>query len=178
MTEETIITGVLEREGGDQFTDRATDNGGPTKYGVTAATLGAYRALGRPATRAEVQALTEEEAREIYRKRFIIAPGFVSANVAFEPLRVQLIDFGVNSGPARAVRWLQRVLQVPVSGVLDGQTIRALQAAQPHLVNDALVAARLYMIDSATDDGSIHKSNEEGLESRALQFCLARTRVN
>ena len=58
MTEDAIITGVLKREGGSRFTDLATDRGGPTKYGITAATLGAYRGLGRSATRQEVMDLT------------------------------------------------------------------------------------------------------------------------
>lgn len=174
MTEDQIVTEILRREGGAKFTDLPTDNGGPTKFGVTAATLGAYRNLGRPATRSEVQQLTESEARSIYRKRYISGPGFIATTIAYEPLRIQLIDFGVNSGPPRAIRWLQRVLHVPVTSVLDRFTRDAIAAAPGYLVNDALVAARCFMLDQATDDGTIHKANEEGLESRALSFFVSR----
>jgi hypothetical protein len=41
-------------------------------------------------------------------------------------------------------------------------------------LNDALVAARSYMIDRAEDQGVIRPEDEEGVESRALSFFLAK----
>jgi lysozyme family protein len=175
MTAQAIIAGVLEREGG--FVHHPADKGGPTKFGITAAVLGEWRRLGRQATRAEVAALEAPEATDIYFRRFILGPNFTPLYVPFEPLRVQLIDFGINSGPARAIRWLQRVLRLPPSGVLDGETRQRLQELQAAgllpLVNDALVAARCYMVDRWTDADERQKPFEEGVESRALGFFLA-----
>lgn len=181
MTEAEIISGVVDREGG--YVADNKDKGGPTKYGITAATLGAWRGYGHPASPQQVLELEPWEAEAIYRTEFILAPGFVVANIPYEPLRTQLIDFGVNSGPARAIRWLQRVIGVPVTGRMDLVTVGWLRNASIEhvngrqidaLVNDALVASRAYMIDQATDSGAVDKKFEEGLESRALGFFLAR----
>jgi hypothetical protein len=57
---------------------------------------------------AEVKALTETEARAIYRQQYITGPGFeVITHLALLHL---LVDAGVHSGPKRAVQWLQSVL--------------------------------------------------------------------
>lgn len=174
MTDTEILTGLLDREGG--FVHNPADTGGPTKYGITSTTLGMWRKLGRRATVAEVRALSQAEALDIYRRRYVIDPGF--DRISYLPLRAQLIDFGVNSGPARAIRWLQRVLRMPPTGVLDEALLEALyfldtQQALP-IVNDALVAARLYMIEMVTDADDSQKQFEEGWEGRALHFFLAR----
>lgn len=170
MTIEDVITGILDREGG--YVEHKDDRGGPTNFGITATTLGLWRHLGRPATRDEIRKLQEPEARAIYYKRYVMDPQF--DRLAYEPLVAQMTDFGVNSGPARAIRWLQRVLGVPATGVLDDRTNKALNLYPPRLVNDALVAARAYMIDSFTDSHLEQKQFEEGLESRALSFFLSR----
>lgn len=175
MTDADVLDGLIQREGG--FTVHPDDRGGPTKYGITATTLGNWRGLGRPASREEVWNLTREETQAIYTARYILQPGFTRENIPFEPLRVQLIDFGVNSGPERAIRWLQRVLRVEPTGRLDTPTLEVLRGYAGtrliELVNDAVVAARLYMIDRWTDTDPTQKVFEEGVESRALGFFLA-----
>ena len=170
MTLDQVISDVLKREGG--FVDDPADRGGATNMGITAAVLGEWRKLGRVATRAEVAALTEPEARAIYMKRYVIDPGF--GTIADDALCAQLVDFGVVSGPARAIRWLQRVLNVPATGLMDAATKAAFAAMPSRLVNDALVAARLYMIDDITDGDATQKKYEEGWENRALAFFLSR----
>lgn len=170
MTVDTIIDGIVEREGG--YVDHPSDKGGPTKFGITATTLGEWRQLHRPATREEVRHLSVAEARQIYHLRYVRNPGF--ERIPFEPLRAQLCDFAVNSGPARAIRWLQRVLQAPETGVLDAATLAELGRHDGRLVNDALVAGRLYMVDRWTDADRSQKVFEEGVESRALEFFLSR----
>lgn len=172
-----VIAGILQREGG--YRNVPGDRGGPTNFGITAATLGAWRKLGRPATAEEVQALPREEAAAIYRAEYI-AP---FAQVPYAPLREQLIDFGVNSGQGTAAKHLQRVLGLAETGVIDGLTAHVLQRLAPILlgnrsalavVNDALVASRLLLIDRLADAGKIPATDEEGVESRALGFFLAR----
>lgn len=121
----TVIDDIIRREGG--YVLDSADNGGPTNYGITAVTLGNYRNLGRPATREEVRALTEQEARAIYTERYVTEPRFdMITNV---PLREFMIDFGVNSGPTRAVKFLQQLVEVPVDGVIGPVTADAVNAA-------------------------------------------------
>jgi lysozyme family protein len=168
MTATDIITGILQREGG--YIDHPSDKGGPTKYGITANAWGLEKHWGRQATRDEVSAITEAQARDFYQRRYLDQSPF--RRVAFEPLRVQLIDFGLNSGNERATRWLQRAIGVPQTGIMDQITFDALNAYPPRLVNNALVAARLKMIDDWTDGDKTQKVFEEGVESRALAFFL------
>jgi lysozyme family protein len=181
-TDERLLDAVLEREGGFRAAVRRPDGSvdPDTNMGITAPVLGAWHGWNRHATVAELKAMPVETARAIYHKKYIGAPGFTETAVPFEPLREQLIDYGINSGPALAVRWLQRVLrqvrpEVGVTGLLDAPTRTALRECRGYLpwVHDAFVAARAYMIDRAVDSGRMRKQDEEGVESRALSFLLA-----
>src|SRR5688572_7893012 len=112
MTTEELIDGILTREGG--YVDHASDRGGPTNMGITAMTLGEWRRMGRPATRAEVKALKVEEARAIYWARYVVP----FQMIPFDELKAQLVDYGVLSGPVTAIKALQHVLSVPVDGII------------------------------------------------------------
>lgn len=170
---EAEIARVIEREGGSTYTNRPSDRGGPTKWGVTLATL--TRVRKRPCTADDVRTLTATEAMRIYREEFVLRPGF---HLVADPLlREHLIDFGVVSGPERAIRWLQRVMGTPVTGRLDEEMVAALHQQPVRLVNNGLVAARLYMIDAITDSHANQKPNEEGWENRALLFLDPLVRV-
>jgi lysozyme family protein len=113
-----LIDRVLKREGFDRFTNDAADAGGPTKYGITLATLYAWR--GRPVGAHDVEQLGEAEARQIYRANYFPA-GF--EKIPEPALLEELFDFGVNSGPGAAVKALQTVLKEKCgyyAGVIDG----------------------------------------------------------
>lgn len=183
MTVDAILDEVLERERGLREAVRRPDGSWDplTLDGITAVTLGEWRRLGRPATRAELLASTPAERRAIYHRRYVEAPGFTPDRVPFDPLRVHLIDFGVNSGPPRAVRYLQRVIAalppgVPVTGVLDAATSAWLftHAGYLPLVHEALVAARCRMITGAVEAGRIRPADERGLLRRAASFVRVR----
>lgn len=137
-TIEAILDDVLRREGG--YSDHLADGGGPTNYGITANTLGQFRQSGRRATRAEVQKLTEAEAREIYRRQFVLAPRL--DRVPDERLRALLVDFGTHSGPVRAVKALQHALDVPIDGVIGTQTLAALAGADADTVYRSVLRER------------------------------------
>ena len=130
---------LLAREGGGTFTDRAADRGGPTRWGIDAATLGAWRRLGRAATSAEVQALGRDEALAILEKIYFTTPGFDQVATVSTRLAAELLDAAVNLGPSWPCGWLQRSLNlcnrqgqdfadVPVSGGVGPLTMAALKA--------------------------------------------------
>lgn len=102
-----IITEVIQREG-STYTNDPKDSGGPTRYGITQAALASYR--GRPVSAAEVAVLSEKEARAIYRKRYIDDPGYAPVLELSDAIAAEVIDAGVNTGPARATIFLQESL--------------------------------------------------------------------
>lgn len=107
-------------EGG--YSNRKTDAGGPTKYGITHKTLAAH--LGKPSVSAErVKALTLTEAEAIYRKSYWVQSG---GDVLPKGLDYAAFDFGVNSGPHRAVKVLQKVLGVEQDGWIGEKTLAAI----------------------------------------------------
>jgi lysozyme family protein len=136
---EAILDEVLRREGG--YVDHPADRGGPTKFGITAKTLGEWRRLGRAATANEVSELTPDEARAIYRQRYVVDPGFEA--VTDETLLALLVDAGVHSGPKRAVEWLQTALGVTADGILGPRTRAALAQADPVALYRRVLATRL-----------------------------------
>jgi lysozyme family protein len=166
MTESELIDGILTREGG--FTNNPHDAGGPTNFGITAASWGTYARLGRVATADEVGAISRDQAIAYYRSTYVDNGPFAAIDA--EPLRVQLIDFAVNSGTSRAIRWLQRTIGVPVTGVLDVPTHTAVSAAPPVLINNALVAARISMYSGIVENDSTQAVFLRGWIARALTF--------
>ncbi|MBI1196752.1 MAG: hypothetical protein GC203_02710 [Phenylobacterium sp.] len=127
------------REGGAAFTNRPADRGGPTKFGITAETLGKWRRLGRDATADEVRDFTEAEADRIYRAEYYSKPGFDRVAAISPRVAEEYIDTGVNMGPERPSRWLQEALNlenqqgtwwadITEDGDIGPATIRALQA--------------------------------------------------
>lgn len=136
---ESIIDDIIRREGG--FINHPADRGGPTKYGITAKTLGGWRHLGRTATSDEVAALTEAEAREIYRHRYIIEPGFDT--ITHPALQVLLVDSGVHSGPQKAVHWLQTAVGAATDGVIGPKTLAAIAATDQNKLYSKVLAARV-----------------------------------
>ena len=106
MTAQTdkIIDDVLKSEKG--YIDHPSDRGGPTNFGITLATARASGYQG------DMRDLPLSTARAIYQRQYIIAPKFDQVLAIHEGIGTELIDTGVNMGPATAVRFLQRALNV------------------------------------------------------------------
>lgn len=107
-TTNQIIEEIIAREG-ERYTNIPNDRGGPTKYGITLATLRAWR--NNPIVDAyQVQILTKDEAKRIYYDRYVMRPGFFLILHMSELIGLELIDSGVNCGITRASSWLQVAL--------------------------------------------------------------------
>jgi lysozyme family protein len=104
---DSTIEGVLIAEG-DKYTNDPKDSGGPTRWGITQRTLARFHR--RPASAAEVEALTRDEARTIYRWLFVEQPGFGRVFGISPAIADELVDTGVNMGPSIATTFLQRCL--------------------------------------------------------------------
>lgn len=104
---QSIIDNIIRVEG-DRYTNHASDRGGPTKYGITLATLRQWR--NRPTTALDVERLSEREARDIYANEYITGPGFHHIIPISEPIAYEVIEAGVLSGQATSARWMQTAL--------------------------------------------------------------------
>lgn len=166
---EKILDDVIRREGG--FVNHPADRGGPTKYGITAATLGEWRKLGRRATVDEVRGLAESEARSIYRQQYITAPGFES--VTDRHLLELLVDAGIHSGPKRAAQWLQAALGVTADGVIGPQTRAALAASDQAALRRKVIGERVRFLGRLITSDPAQAVFAAGWMNRMAEFIEA-----
>lgn len=123
---------ILTSEG--DKVDNKLDPGGRTNRGITQRVFTAWlRNQGKPSR--DVYTITDEEVAAIYRVQYADKIDFdqLPAGVDYA-----MFDAAVNSGPAQAVKWLQRALGITVDGVIGQATLAAVAADND---NDALVAA-------------------------------------
>lgn len=113
---------MFGHEGG--YVNSKSDSGGPTKYGITHRTLAAHRGVAS-VTAAQVRGMTKAEAEEIYRSSYWTQSG---GDLLPPGLDYAAFDFGVNSGPARAVESLQAVVGVTQDGIVGARTVAAVAA--------------------------------------------------
>jgi lysozyme family protein len=144
---QAIAEEIVAREGG--YVNDPDDPGGPTKHGVTLATM---RRLGLDLTgdghvdARDVQALPMARAVEIFIEHYYRRPRIDELP---ECLRASVFDMQVNAG-SNAVKILQRLLRdmghdIAVDGAIGPQTIAAAalaQAAAPRHLADAYGIAR------------------------------------
>lgn len=122
-TFEEIFPLLIQSEG-SVYEDDPDDPGGATKYGITFDRLRLWRA--KPITKNDVRALTLDEAKEIYRSSHYW--GHVRGDSLPAGLDYTVFDFGVNSGPARAVRMLQTMIGAKPDGDFGPASFKALEA--------------------------------------------------
>lgn len=131
MNFDFFIDSILLAEGG--YVNDPSDRGGETMFGITreVARLNGY--FG------PMKEMPESLARAIYRKRYISEPAFDKVALINERVAGELIDTGVNMGPATAAMFLQRWLnafndtgsrysKLFVDGRIGSVTLSALQS--------------------------------------------------
>jgi len=129
---------MLVHEGG--YVDHPKDPGGATNRGVTQRVYDGWRRRHKMGTQSVLQILISE-VQSIYRTQYWdkimgddLPPG----------LDYALYDFAVNSGPSRAVKFLQRILKVEVDGQMGAVTLGAIQfQARNGILIDELCTQRL-----------------------------------
>jgi lysozyme family protein len=119
-TFEEIFPLLIESEG-TKFTDDPDDPGGATKYGITYDRLKLWRR--KDISKRDVKELTMDEAKEIYIAHYW---NFMHGNELPPGLDYTVFDFGVNSGPSRAIRMLQTMIGANPDGDYGPATAKAL----------------------------------------------------
>ncbi len=163
--EDEIIAMILAHEG-SIFTNDPADAGGPTRWGITQAVLANWR--GRPVSIDEVRNLTRDEAEAIYRSLYIRPFDILPQS----PLRVNVIDMGVNAGIRRAAMLLQQMVGASVDGWIGGETLRKLQA-MPYIhldLNIMYAGFRLSFYEDLIISKPVNIKWRGGWRNRALSF--------
>jgi lysozyme family protein len=111
MDVEALIETAIGHEGG--FVADPADAGGPTRWGVTEKVARAQGWAG------SMRDYPREEAVAVYRRLYWLKPGFDRVGERAPSVAAFLFDAGVNMGPAVAVRFLQRALNVLNRGECD-----------------------------------------------------------
>ncbi len=104
MDIDKLIDDAIGREGA--YVNNAKDKGGPTRWGITEQVARAYGYRG------DMRALPRETAVTIFRRRYLIEPGFDKIVTMSAPVGELLFDTGINMGPVTAGTFLQRALNL------------------------------------------------------------------
>lgn len=113
---------VLKYEGG--YVNHPKDPGGATNKGITIATF--RRFVNPKGTVDDLKRITDAQVATVYRKQYWNA---VKGDDLPDGVDFAVFDFAVNSGPARAAKYLQKVLKVAQDGQIGPATIGAAKAA-------------------------------------------------
>lgn len=115
---ETAIKHILKWEGG--YVNHPSDPGGMTNLGVTKRVWEEW--TGKPATEADMRALTIEMVTPLYKKRFWDA---IRGDDLPSGVDLCVFDCAVNAGVGRASRFLQQVVGVVADGKIGPKTLEA-----------------------------------------------------
>lgn len=128
---------VLKHEGG--WVNDPLDPGGETNKGITQHTYNVWRVDHQLPARS-VKHITASEICAIYKKRYWDA---VKGDLLPAGLDYCLFDFGVNSGPARASRYLQEAVGAIADGKIGPNTLEAVSGFPAPALIDAVCNMRL-----------------------------------
>lgn len=173
---------VLRYEGG--YVDHAKDPGGATNKGITHKTLAQWRGISpwSALSKQEVKSLSDDEISKIYRSLYWQR---CRADEFPKGIDLAVFDFAVNSGPNRAVRYLQSVLRVPQDGYIGPVTLGALrfqqtQAQQEQVIRVICARRRGFLQRLKIFDvfGRGWMNRVRDVEKRALAMCQSSSEDN
>ncbi|MBC8717597.1 glycoside hydrolase family 108 protein [Ochrobactrum sp. Marseille-Q0166] len=161
-----VIPYIYSEEGG--YVDNPHDPGGATNMGITRSTLSAWR--GSPVSAQDVMNLSKAEATRIYQQQFW---NKIDGDNLPSGVDYAMFDFAVNSGPGRAAKLLQEIIDEPQDGVIGAKTIAAVSEYSSEFVINALCDARaswLKGLSTASRFGSGWFARVERVRARALDL--------
>jgi lysozyme family protein len=158
---------VLKHEG--LWSDHPKDPGGATMKGITLATFRTYRP---GATKEELRNISDAMVAKIYREGYWNA---VKADDLPSGVNYCVFDFGVNSGPRRAIMALQRALNVADDGAIGPITLAAARKADPEQLVSRICSDRLAFMRRLSTWPTFGKGWQrrvEGVEREAIRMVM------
>lgn len=171
------VTKVLTSEGG--YVNHPDDDGGPTNKGITLSTFRRY--IKPKATISDLRNLTTAQAIDVYRQQYWNA---VRADELPSGIDYAVFDFGVNSGPTRAIRFMQSSLQAlglydgGIDGKIGPKTLNGIRAVDPAKFINFYCDARLEYLKGLSDwkaFGNGWTNRIEGVRADALALVKTTT---
>lgn len=141
-----MIEDILAREGG--YVNDPADAGGATNFGVTIGTYSRY--LGYKASIAQVKAMSQDVARDIYKRNYFEKPRLHMLHGA---IQAQMFDCAINHGAKNPIKWLQKITnqaldaRLKMDGMIGTKTATAVnefvELAGSKIANNAMVEERV-----------------------------------
>lgn len=139
---EQVLRWIGLSEGG--YVNNPADPGGPTDRGITQATYDAWnRAHGRPPK--PVRGISKAEADRIIVSQYLTPVKFDDLPSGLD---YAVADWSVNSGPARAVKELQKLVKVTPDGIMGAKTLAAVEARDTASLINAYCDRRMAFLRS------------------------------
>jgi lysozyme family protein len=135
-----LIDAVISREGG--YVNNPNDRGGATNFGITQAVARAQGYAG------DMRDIPREEAISIYTRLYWLKPKLDMIAECAPTLGSKLFDIAVNMGPATAVGFLKRALNVMNR---NGKDYADLSPAP--VVDESMIAALKVFLDKRGSAG-------------------------
>jgi lysozyme family protein len=134
---------MLAHEGG--YVDHPKDPGGRTNLGVTQRVWEEW--MGRPVSEKEMRALTPLMVKPLYKRKYWDA---VRADDLVAGVDYCVFDVAVNSGPGRAIKFLQSCVGVTPDGGFGPLTLAAVKDSEedPTRLIELYCAKRLDFLQS------------------------------
>jgi len=134
---------MLESEGG--YVDHPADPGGRTNLGITQATWENW--VGRPSDEKEMRSLTPEKVEPLYKRKYWDA---CRADDLVSGVDYCVFDVAVNSGPGRAIKFLQSCVGATPDGGFGSITLALVKKAEadPARLIELYCAKRLEFLQS------------------------------
>lgn len=138
---ESCFKMMIASEGG--FVDHPKDPGGMTNLGVT---RGAWEAwLKRPVTEVEMRAFTPDKVKPFYKAMYW---NRIKGDSLPSGLDYAMFDYAVNSGPNKASKDLQRIIAVPVDGIIGPKSLAAVETCDVRQAIEILCEMRMEFLKS------------------------------
>ena len=134
---------MLAHEGG--FVNHPQDPGGMTNLGVTARVWEEW--LGRPTNEKEMRSLTPIMVKPLYKRKYWDA---IRADDLVDGVDYCVFDVAVNSGPGRAIKFLQQSVGANPDGGFGNITMALVKKAEADPINliELYSARRLEFLQS------------------------------
>lgn len=147
---DTALAAVLQHEGG--FSNHKDDPGGMTNLGCTKRVWEEW--VGHPVDEKAMRALTPEDVAPLYKKKYWDA---VRGDDLPDGVDYIVFDTAINSGPGRAIKFLQGCVGADMDGALGPKTMAAVRAADPKQLVEDYAKRRLSFLQDLPTWGTFGK---------------------